>query len=62
MINTIILIIILLIKKTINVDHSALIEKIETDPKVLKFVVNDRVKITMYKNIFNKGYTENLSR
>ena len=26
------------------------------------FKVNDRVRITKYKNIFSKGYTENWSR
>ena len=26
------------------------------------FKMNDRVKITKYKNIFSKGYTENWSR
>ena len=29
---------------------------------ILKFKVNDRVRITKYKNIFSKGYTENWSR
>ena len=37
-------------------------EKVETDPKAPKFKVNDRVRITKYKNIFSKGYTENWSR
>ena len=37
-------------------------EKIETNPKALKFKVNDRVRITNYKNTFSKGYTENWSR
>ena len=37
-------------------------EKIETNPKTLKFKVNDRVRITHYKNIFSKDYTENWSR
>ena len=37
-------------------------EKIETNPKAPKFKVNDRVRITKYKNIFSKGYTENWSR
>ena len=35
-------------------------EKIETNPKAPKF--NDIVRITKYKNIFSKGYTENWSR
>ena len=37
-------------------------EKIETNSKASKFKVNDRVRITKYKNIFSKGYTENWSR
>ena len=37
-------------------------EKIETNPKARKFKVNDRVRITNYKNTFSKGYTENWSR
>ena len=37
-------------------------EKIETNPKAPKFKVNDRVRITKYKNIFSKDYTENWSR
>ena len=60
--NTIILFIILLIKKPINADYSALTEKNETNLKAPKFKVNDRVRITKYKNIFSKGYTENWSR
>ena len=46
-------------KKPVNADYSALTEKIETNPKSPKFKVNDRVRITKYKNIFSKGYTEN---
>ena len=49
-------------KKPINADYSALTEKIETNYKTPKFKVNDRVRITKYKNSFSKGYTENLSR
>ena len=49
-------------KKPINADYSALTEKIERNPKAAKFKVNDRVKITKYKNIFSEGYTENWSR
>ena len=36
-------------------------EKIETNFKAPKFKVNDRVRITKYKNISSKGYTENWS-
>ena len=40
-------------KKRINADFSVLTEKIETNLKAPKFKVNDRVRITKYKNIFN---------
>ena len=49
-------------KKPISADYSALIEKIGTNPKAPKFKVNDRVRITKYKNLFSKGCTENWSR
>ena len=49
-------------KKPINADYSGLTEKIKTNLEALKFKVNDRVRITMYKNIFSKGYSENWSR
>ena len=49
-------------KKPINADYSALTEKTEMNSKDPKFKVNDRVRITKYKNIFRKGYTENWSR
>ena len=45
--------------KPINADYSALTEKIKTNPKAPKLKVNDRVRITKYKNFFSKGYTEN---
>ena len=45
--------------KHINADHSALTENFVSNPKAPKFKVNDRVRITKYKNIFSKGYTEN---
>ena len=45
-------------KKPINADDSVLTEKNETNPKAPKFRVNDRVRITKYKNVFSKGYTE----
>ena len=61
-INTVILRIILLIKKLINADYSDLTEKIETNPKAPKFKVNDVLSITKYQNIFNKSYTEYWSR
>ena len=37
-------------------------EKIEINPKAPNFKGNNRVRITNYKNIFSKGYTENWSR
>ena len=46
-------------KKPINADYSALTENIEINPK---FKVNDKVRLSKFKNIFSKGYTENLSR
>ena len=45
-------------KKPINANYSALTGKIETNHKLPKFKVNDRVRITKYKNVFSKGYTE----
>ena len=42
-----------------NDDYSALTENIEIISKGPKFKVNDKVRITKYKNIFSKGYTEN---
>ena len=63
LLNTIILVIILLVKKKpINSNYSALTGKSERNPKVSKFIVDDRVRITKYKNIFSKVYTENWSR
>ena len=38
------------------------LKKFESNPDTPKFKVNHRVRITKYKNIFSKGYTENLSR
>ena len=49
-------------KKPINADYSILTEKTETNHEAPKFRVNDRVKITKYKNILSKDYTENWSR
>ena len=42
--------------------NSNLTEKTETNLKASKFKVNDRVRITKYKIIFSKGYTENWPR
>ena len=49
-------------KKPINAYYSTLTVKIKKNPKAPKFKVNYRVRITKYKNIFNKRYTENLLR
>ena len=49
-------------KKPIDINYSALTEKIVTNFKAPKSKVNDRVRITKYKNIFSKGYTETWSR
>ena len=49
-------------KKLINVDYSAFTETVESNVKASKFKVNNRVRITNYKNIFSKRYTENWSR
>ena len=38
-------------KRPINADYSALTEKIKTNPKVRQLKINDRVRITKYKNI-----------
>ena len=43
-----------IIKRPINAVYSALTAKIETNHKTPKFKVNDRVRITKYKNIFSK--------
>ena len=42
-------------KKPIDPYSSSLSEEIESSHKGLKFKVGDIVKITKYKNIFNKG-------
>ena len=43
-------------------DYSVLTEDTETNPKVPKFKVDDRVNIPKYKNIFSKAYAKNWSR
>ena len=48
-------------KEPINTDYSVFNKKIETNHKAPKFKVNDRVKITKYKNIFSKSYTDSWS-
>ena len=51
-----------IIKKRINVNYSVSTENIESNSKTPKVKVNDKVRITKYKNIFSKVYTENWSR
>ena len=41
-------------KKFINADDSALTEQIKTNLQATKIKVNDKVRITKYKNIFSK--------
>ena len=53
---------VLLIKKPINADYSALTEKIETNLKAPKSKINDRGRITKYKDIFSKNYSKNWPR
>ena len=49
-------------KKPTETNCYTLTEKIKNNPKALKLQVNDRVRITNYKSIFNKGYTKNFAR
>ena len=49
-------------KKSVDVNYFALTEDIESIHKAPKFKAGDRVRITKYKNIFNKGYTKNCLR
>ena len=49
-------------KKPIDADYSALNEEIETNPKAPKFKIGNRVRIFMYRNIFNESCTKNRSR
>ena len=49
-------------KKSVYADYSALTKEIEMNLKTPQFKVDDRVKITKYKNIFSKRHTENWSR
>ena len=39
-------------KKPINANYSVLTEKIETNSKARKSKVNDRVRVTKYKNVY----------
>ena len=44
----------------LNIIHILILKK-EVNDKDLKFKVGDHVRISKYKNIFAKGYTENWS-
>ena len=54
------ILIIVLDKKLIHADYSAMIEEIETNSKTPKFKVGDRVSVIKYKNILSKGCTKEL--
>ena len=43
-------------------NSSNLTEEFERSPKLTKFKVGDRVRITKYRNTFSKGFTENWSK
>ena len=47
-------------KKPVDTDYSDLTKEIKSSYKAPKN--GDRVRITKYKNIFSKGYTENWSK
>ena len=49
-------------KKLVDVDYSALTEKFESSHKSPTFKIGDTVRITKYKNISSKGYTEICSK
>ena len=46
-------------KNPVDVDYSALTENIESSHKAPKFKSGDKARITKYKKMFSKGYTEN---
>ena len=48
----------LLIKKPIDADYSAMTEEIESTHKAPEFKVGDSIRITKYKNVFSKSYTK----
>ena len=61
-INTLILIILLLAKNLLLLIILILVKKLISNPKAPKLKVDDRVRITKFKNIFRKDYAENWSR
>ena len=46
-------------KKPIDADYLDLTEEIESIYEAPKFRIGDRVRISIYKNNFSKGYTKN---
>ena len=61
-INTLILIILLLAKNLLLLIILILVKKLISNPKAPKLKVDDRVRITKFKNIFRKDYAENWSK
>ena len=61
-INTLILIILLLAKNLSLLIILILVKKLISNPKAPKLKVDDRIRITKFKNIFRKDYAENWSR
>ena len=49
-------------KKSIDAGYSAFPEETEINSKATKSKISDRVRITKYKNIFSKSYTQNWSK
>ena len=60
--NKIILITVVMIKKTSSGDYFALTEETEKNTKVPRSKNGARVKITSFKHIFSKGYIKYWSR
>ena len=47
-----------IVKKSVDVDYSALTEEIKKNPKSSKLKIVDRMRIRKNKNNFSKVYTE----
>ena len=47
---------------SINADYPDLTDEVESNRKALKFKTGDRVRITKYKKIFRKYYTQHCSK
>ena len=52
-----ILIIVLLVRKSIDADYAVLTEELQTNPKASKLRVGNKVKVVKYKKSLSKGYT-----